>query len=81
MTTRKVLAAATLAALPLFTGAAPTGSHRAEAEAARNRHVVERPSGPQWAYSVGADVKTAIKVGILTGLTTMNSGFALASAW
>ena len=53
MRTRRLLAAATLAALPLVAGALQTGPIRAAAEATRTRNAPEHPSGPQWNYIVG----------------------------
>lgn len=62
MTTRKVLAAATLAALLLAAGALQPISRQAAADAAHERHAAERPSGPRWAHSLGADARTAARI-------------------
>ena len=80
MTTRKVLAAATLTAIPLFVGAAQPGSHRAGGDAAHERHITERPSGPRALYWAGLDGETAILAGIAVGLDTMSVGWALSTA-
>ena len=60
MKTRKVLAAATLAALPLFAGAMHPGSHPAAADAARGPNVTERSSGPRVLYWAGVEGQTAV---------------------
>ena len=80
MTTRKVLAAATLTAIPLFVGAAQPGSQRAGANAAHERHVTERPSGPRALYWAGVDGETSVAAGLAVGLGTMNVGLALGIA-
>ena len=52
MRTRKLLAVAVVAALPLLVGtlhAPPPGS------TANTRPVAERPSAPQWLHSIGFD--------------------------
>ena len=51
--TRRLLAAATLAALPLAAGAPHVGTMPAAADAAHATHVSGRPSGPQWAWATG----------------------------
>ena len=66
MKTRKVLAAATLAALPLFVGAVQPRPHPG-ADAARERHVTERPSGPRWAYFTGNGLDPAMIECLLQG--------------
>ncbi len=68
MTTRKVLAAATLTALPLFAGALQPGPTRATTgDAARTRSVTERPSAPQWAYVTGEGWDGALLGCVLQG--------------
>ncbi len=62
MKTRKVLAAAALAALPLFNGAMHAGPQRSAADAARAPHVTERSSGPRALYWAGVDGETAAMV-------------------
>ena len=57
MKTRKVLAAAALAALPLFSGAMHAGPPRDAADA-RAPQVTERSSGPRALYWAGVDGAT-----------------------
>ena len=72
MKTRKVLAAATLAALPLVAGTMHPGPDRAAAEAARDPNVTASPSGPRALYWAGVDGETAALIGAFAG--TGNSG-------
>ena len=65
MTKRKVLAAATLTAIPLFmgsmqTGGAPTG---AQTESAHTLQVGAHAAGPQWAYFWGMEGEEAAMFG------------------
>ncbi len=70
MTTRKILASATLAALPLVVGAMQAGPPRGAADAARTRHAIERPSGPQWTYATWGDLEmTAFAAGFTEVVT------------
>ena len=62
MKTRKVLAAAALAALPLFNGAMHAGPQRDAADAARAPHAAERSSGPRALYWAGVDGEDAVMV-------------------
>ena len=62
MKTRKVLAAAALAALPLFNGAMHAGPHREAADAGRAPHVTERSSGPRALYWAGVEGEDAVMV-------------------
>ena len=77
MKTRKVLAAATLAALPLVAGAMHPGPDRAAAEAARHPNVTERSSGPRALYWAGIDGGTVAKAHLLLA---HNPGLAWAVA-
>ncbi len=54
MRTRRFLAAVVLAALPLLAGAL---------DATPARHVIERPDGPRWLYSLGVDWGYALALG------------------
>ena len=56
MKTRRFMAAVVLAALPLFVGAV---------DATPAQHVIERPDGPRWLYSVGVDWDYALLIGQL----------------
>ena len=49
-TPRTLLAAATLAALPLATGTLPMAPVHAPADAAGARNVTERRNGPEWSF-------------------------------
>ena len=51
--TRRLLAAATLAALPLVAGALQNGPEPTTADTDRARHVTERPNGPRWFIATG----------------------------
>lgn len=55
MKTRRLLAAATLAALPLVVGALQSGrgSTTADADAGRAHSISERPDGPRWHFVTG----------------------------
>ena len=53
MRTRRFLAAAVLAALPLVAGAL---------NATPALHTVERPDGPRWLYALGFDWETAVAI-------------------
>ncbi len=65
--TRRLLAAATLAALPLFAGAGQPGPHRTADDADRTRHFTERPGGPRALYWAGVDAETASFVYAVSG--------------
>ena len=54
MRTRRFLAAAVLAALPLFAGTP---------DATPTQHVIERPDSPRWLYGMGFDWDVAILIG------------------
>lgn len=54
MKTRRLLAAATLAALPLVVGALQSGrGSTADADAGRVHSATERPDGPRWHFVTG----------------------------
>ena len=53
MRTRRLLAAAVLAALPLFAGAL---------DATPAHHAVEGPDGPRWLHSLGLDWDYALRI-------------------
>ena len=67
MTMRKVLAVATLAALPVFVGVsqsapAPVATHT---ETAHRWQMTDRHAGPQWMYAFGMDGEEALVFGIV----------------
>ena len=80
MKTRKALAAATLAALPLFAGAAQAGPPPAAEDAAEDRRITARAGGPRVLYSVGVGGETAVVVGITVGLSTVNPAIGIVTA-
>ena len=51
--TRRLLAAATLAALPLVAGALQNGPEPTTTDTDRARHVTERQNGPRWFIATG----------------------------
>jgi len=55
MRTRRLMAAAVLAALPLFTGTLDAQPPRPTTDTAPSHHVAERTSGPRWLHSIGFD--------------------------
>ena len=60
MRTRRFLAAAVVAALPLFIGALHAPPPRsASAETPPAHHITEHPSGPRWLQAFGVDADTA----------------------
>ena len=72
MKTRRLLAAATLAALPLYAGATQSPRLSEASDTAHPRSVVEQPNGPRALYWAGVDGETAALIGALAG--TGNSG-------
>ena len=72
MKTRKALAAATLAALPLYAGATQPPPIPETSDTARQRSVVEQSNGPRALYWAGVDGETASLIGVFAG--TGNSG-------
>jgi len=64
---RKVLAVATLAALPVFVGVSQSALEPAvtQTETAHTRQMTERPAGPQWAYVFGMGGEIALIFGIV----------------
>ena len=77
MRTRRLLAAAMLAALPLLVGALQSDPRPSEADAAGATYAAERPSGPRVLWWAGVDGKTAILASF--GLI-WSPGLAVASA-
>ena len=77
MRTRRFLAAATLAALPLVVGALQSGPHLSEADAAGATYAAGRASGPRalWWAGVGGEAAILGSLGFL-----WNPGLAVASA-
>ncbi len=66
MTKRKVLAVATLAALPVFVGVSqsapePVATHT---ETAHTWQMTDRHAGPQWMYAAGMEGEEALIFGI-----------------
>ena len=60
MRTRRFLAAAVVAALPLFVGALDAPPPRPSSDDTHPAHrVTERPSGPRWLQAFGVDSGTA----------------------
>ena len=53
--TRTALAVATLAALPIFTGAVQSDADPASADAARASRGAEPGTGPRWSFIPGED--------------------------
>ena len=72
MKARRLLAAATLAALPLYAGAARSPLLSEASDTARPRSVVEQRNGPRALYWAGVDGETAALIGVFAG--TGNSG-------
>ena len=72
MKTRRLLAAATLAALPLYAGAAQPPPLSEKSDTAHPRSVVERPNGSRALYWAGVDAETASLIGVFAG--TGNAG-------
>lgn len=72
MTTRRALATATLAALPLYAPATQPPSLAETSDTAPPRSVVGQPNGPRALYWAGVDGETAGLIGVFAG--TGNSG-------
>lgn len=53
--TRRLVAAATLAALPIFTGAVQSDADPASADAAQASRGAEHGGGPRWSFILGED--------------------------
>ena len=66
MTKRKVLAAATLTALPFFTGTAQPGNTQGlmEQQTAHTLQVSQETVGPQWGYAFGMEGEEQLAFGI-----------------
>jgi hypothetical protein len=67
MTKRKVLAVATLAALPVFVGASQSGHGpiSAQTETAQAWQTMDRSPGAQWAYAFGMEGEEALVFGLV----------------
>ncbi len=65
--TRRLLAAATLAALPLFTGTLHSAPVAAADAAAHARDAAEGRNGPQWSFVLGRDDGDRTGCWILSG--------------
>ena len=70
MTKRKVLAAATLAALPMFVGASQSVAEpmATRTETAHTRQMTDRHAGPEWVYAFGLDGEEALAFGIVAAI-------------
>ena len=79
MRTRRFLAAATLAALPLFVGAQHAAPTRSSAGSLPTLHGTEPTSGPRWLYAGGWDWSDAWMTGQI--LSYYSYGPAIAIAW
>ena len=77
MNTRKTLAAATLAALPLVAGAMGSAPPRPAADTDQARPVAERTSGPRALYWAGVDVMTVAWVDFHAGVANRAFGYVL----
>ena len=64
MRTRRLLAAAMLAALPLLAGALQSDPRLSEANAAGETYAAERPSGPRALWWAGFDEEVAVLGGL-----------------
>lgn len=66
MTKRKVLAAATLTALPFFTGTAQPGVNQGlmAQQTAHTLQVSDQAVGPQWGYAFGMEGEEALAYAI-----------------
>ena len=70
MTRRKVIAVATLAALPMFVGAAqsvPEGV-AARAETAHMEQMTDPHAGPQWGYAFGLEGEQGLAFGMAAAI-------------
>lgn len=80
MRTRRLLAAAVVAALPLFVGTLHAPPPRSTTDTAPMQHVTEPPSGPRWLYVAGMDWDSAWAVGqAFGGCGVCLSAFVIAS--
>lgn len=78
MTKRKVLAAATLTALPLFTGTVHSGITLAQTggQTAHTLQAVNQVDGPQWAYAFGMEGGEALMFGAASAIECAFFGLA-----
>ncbi len=65
MTKRKILAAATVTAIPLFLGSTQALSRPSAGPAptTHTRHVAGQTAGPQWAWAIGMEGSDSISFG------------------
>ena len=70
MTKRKVLAAATLVALPMFVDASQSVSESVatRTETAHTWQMTERHAGPEWVYAFGMEGEEALTFGLLAAI-------------
>ena len=75
MTKRKILAAATVTALPLFLGSTQALSRPSAGPAptAHTRHVAGQTAGPQWAWAIGWRAVTRSVLGGMRRLSTVSA--------
>lgn len=62
MKTRTLMAAAVLAALPLFVGTLHAPPPRSTAVSAPAHDAAERPAAPRWLYTTGTDWETVLRL-------------------
>ena len=67
MTKRKMLAAATLAALSMFVGASQSipGPVTPRTETTQTWHMTDQHAGPQWSYAWGMEGREALVFGLV----------------
>jgi len=78
MTKRKVLAVATLTALPLFTGTVHSGITLGHTggQMAHTLQVADQTVGPQWAYAFGMEGGEALMFGASSAIACSFFGIA-----
>ncbi len=78
MTKRKVLAAATLVALPMFVGAAQSvpGPVATSTEPAHTWQMTDHQVGPQWMWAWGMEGEEALAFGVAGAIECAFFGFA-----
>lgn len=78
MTKRKVLATATLTALPLFMGTMHSGitPDHTGGQTAHTLQVADQPVGPQWAYAFGMEGGEALMFGAASAIECAFFGLA-----
>ena len=70
MTKRKVLAAATLAALPMVVGASQSVAEpvATRSETAHTWQMTDRHAGPEWVYAFGMEGEEALAFGLVIAI-------------